>query len=78
MLAGFVYEGEDMNGKHILYIDQYGQHFSAATVKELRECVGGGRVSKMYMDGGDGKTYHVGYVIGNHWLSAYVPFSVEA
>lgn len=56
-----------------LYIDQYGQCFFADTVKELREQIGMGssRVSKMYNDI-DGKTYHVGYVIGRHWLTKYV------
>lgn len=61
----------------MLYIDQYGCKFYAKTIKELRQEVGGGRVSKMYIDGKDGKTYHVGYVIGGHWLNAYEPVSIE-
>lgn len=58
-----------------LYIDQYGSKFYASTLKELRRQVstGGNRVSIMYVDGTDGKTYRVGYVIGQHWLTAYVP-----
>lgn len=58
-----------------LYVDQYGNRFYASTVRELREQIAGGksRVSIMYVDGKDGKTYRVGYVIGGHWLAAYVP-----
>jgi hypothetical protein len=68
-----------MNGKRVLYIDQYGSRFSCSTVKELKTvhhlC---GKVSKMYQDGKDGKRYHVGYVVGSHWLTAYTPFRKEA
>ena len=60
-----------MNGKHVLYIDQYGNRFFVSTLKELREEIKG-RASKMYLERGD-KTYHVGYVIGGHWLTAYTP-----
>ena len=59
--------------KHTLWIDQYGTQWRAATIKELKEKVGGGRVSKMYVDGKDGRTYHVGYVIGRHWLKGFAP-----
>jgi len=55
-----------------LYVSQYGDRFSALTVKELREKVGGGKVSKMYIDR-DGKTFHTGYVIGALWLTAFMP-----
>lgn len=62
-----------MRGKQTLYIDQYGCRFWAKTVKELREQIGmgGGRVDKMYIDKKDGRTVHAGYVIGQHWLTAY-------
>lgn len=58
-----------------LYIDQYGNRFWARTVKELREQIAGGksRVSIMYADTKDGRTVRRGYVIGQHWLSAYTP-----
>lgn len=58
-----------------LYIDQYGNKFTARTVRELRSQIGGGgsRVTRMYVDGNDGGVYHVGYVVGQHWLTAYVP-----
>lgn len=55
-----------------LYIDQYGNHFYAKTLKELREQITG-RVSIMYRDKKDGPTVRVGYVIGQHWLQCYVP-----
>ena len=62
----------------ILYIDQFGARIWARTVKQLREQVGGGRVSKMYVDKLDGRTVHIGYVIGKHWLAAYVPLERPA
>ena len=43
-------------------------------MRELRAKVGGGRVSIMYADKIAGPTVKVGYVIGKHWLSAFVPF----
>ena len=57
----------------LLYIDQFGNSFWAQTVKELRQQIGNGksRISKIYCDKTDGRTVHVGYVIGQHWLSAY-------
>jgi hypothetical protein len=61
-----------MNGNLTLYVDQYGKTWTARTVKELREKVGGGRVSKMYVDTKDGPK-HCGYVIGVHWCSAFEP-----
>ena len=58
-----------------LFISQYGDKFYAKTVKELREQIPG-RCSKMYIDRGD-EMYHVGYVIGNLWLSMYIPYEVK-
>ena len=55
-----------MNGTLMLYLDQYGNHFYARTVRELREKVGssGSRIAKMYVENGaDGEPRHVGYVI---------------
>ena len=59
-----------MKGKLTLYIDQWGSRWWAKTVKELREQIGG-RVSKMYVDKKDGRSVHIGYVVGQHWLTAY-------
>ena len=67
-----------MNGQFTLYVDQYGGRWHASTVKELRDAIGGGRVSRMYVDGKDGKTYHTGYVVGQLWCNAYVPYRAEA
>ena len=43
-----------MNGTLMLYLDQYGNHFYARTVRELREKVGssGSRIAKMYVENG--------------------------
>ena len=62
-----------------LFIDQYGNKFFASTVKELRSKIGmgGSSVLKMYVDRKDGSTVHVGYVIGQHWLSMYTPVFAE-
>lgn len=68
-----------MKGKRTLYIDQWGNRFWANTVKELRNQIGmgGSRVSKMYRDKKDGRVVHVGYVIGQHWLTAFHSVEVE-
>ena len=58
-----------------LFVDlRTGEHFFARTVKELRSQIGNGgsRVRKMYRDTSSG-TFHVGYVIGQHWLEMYKP-----
>lgn len=60
-----------MNGNTYLYIDQWGQKFFASTIKELKDKIGGGRVSKMYQDKKNGDTMHVGYIVGGHWCTAY-------
>ena len=65
-----------MNGKQTLYMDQWGNKFRAKTVKSLRDKVGGGRISKMYVDKKDGSVVHCGYVIGQHWLTAYRPVEI--
>jgi hypothetical protein len=67
-----------MKGKLTLYVDQYGNKYYAYTLKELKERhYIPGKVSKMYVDGKDGKTYHIGYVIGQFWLKAYRPIRQE-
>lgn len=69
-----------MNGKQTLFIDQWGNRFWAKTVKALRAQIAGGgsRVGKMYRDKKDGRVVHVGYVIGEHWLTAYQPVEIPA
>ena len=61
-----------MRGEFRLFVDQYGNQFGAKTVRELREKVGG-RCSKMYVDRRDGTMVHIGYVIGQHWLTMFAP-----
>ena len=58
-----------------LFLDQYGNRFYANTVKELRSKIGmgGSKVHKMYFASKDGTNKHVGYVIGEHWLTMYAP-----
>ena len=69
-----------MNGELMLYIDQWGTKFWAHTVKDLRDQIGmgGSRVSKMYQDTKGGASVHVGYVVGQHWLTAYKPVEKKA
>lgn len=64
-----------MNGKLMLYIEHSGQsHIFARNVRELQRLAGGGRVSKQYINDIEGNTFHTGYVIGNKWFTAYIPF----
>lgn len=67
-----------MNGKPLLYLDQYGNKWWAHTRKELVAKIGGGRVSKMYVDKLDGRTVQTGYVVGPHWCTAYQPLEVAS
>lgn len=69
-----------MNGKVMMFVDQYGMKVWASTVKELRAKVdgGGSRVSKMYRDGPKGEAIHVGYVVGTHWFNAFIPMAISA
>lgn len=59
-----------------LWISASGQ-FWAGTLKELKEKVGPGHVSKMYKDKKDGRCVHCGYVIGKNWLTRYAPVEIE-
>jgi hypothetical protein len=61
-----------MNGIYTMYKDQYNNIFYASTLKELKEQVKG-KINKMYVTDKENNTYHVGYVIGDHWLTAYTP-----
>ena len=66
-----------MRGKMIMWRNQYGATIWARTVKELRAKVDGGgcRVSKMYIDA-RGYTKQVGYVVGSHWFTGFVPLEL--
>ncbi len=66
-----------MRGKTMLYLDQWGGAYYAKTVKELKNKVGQGKVSRMYTEMKDGKSFHTGYVIGRHWCRAHTPWLGE-
>ena len=60
-----------------MYIDQYGFKYYARTRKELVKAVcpyTTPKVSIMYQDKEDGTTVRTGYIVSDHWLTAYTPF----
>jgi hypothetical protein len=63
-----------MNGKMMLYIDQYGQPIWARTVRELRVKAGGGRCFKIYADKKDGRVVQCGVGVGSRWFNRFVPW----
>ena len=65
-----------MNGKLTLYMDQMGNHWFAHSAKELRSKIGRGHISPMYRDKVNGQTVKVGYVIGQHWCTAFQPLEI--
>ena len=69
-----------MNGKPTLYLDQWGNRYWANNVRELRKQIGmgGSKVSKMYVDKKDGTCVHTGYVVGQHWLTAFKRVEIKA
>lgn len=67
-----------MNGKPMMYVDQYGYSVFARNRDELVKKAGGGRISKMYRDKKDGSVVHVGYVVGPHWFEAFQPVELPA
>lgn len=70
-----------------LFVDQYGNRWHATTVKGLASQINpyakAPKARRMYVDGRDGKTYHVGYIVsagrgnGDHWLTEYAPVRRE-
>lgn len=66
-----------MNGKPMLYIDQYGSPIWAKTVSELRSRAGGGRVSTMFIDKKAGPSMRIGYIVGSRWFRRYQPVELE-
>ena len=61
-----------------LYLDQWGNKYFAKTVKELCKKVGYSKARRMYVDRKNGEVRHIGYVVGPHWLTAYIPYEGEA
>jgi len=59
--------------KEYMGVDQYGNTFHdlAHPRKDLMDRLGISHAEKMYVDTQDGKTLHVGYVIGQHWITVY-------
>jgi len=57
----------------MLGLDQYGHAYRIVKHprKELVKQVGGGRVSKMYVDKTDGSVKQIGYVVGDHWIEVF-------
>jgi hypothetical protein len=70
-----------MNGRLMFYVDQYGDYYWTTTVRELRDKVRsrgyGSKVSRMYVDTSDGRRLHIGYVVGQRWCRAYIPYERE-
>lgn len=68
------------DGQRYMAINQYGEtvHDLVHPRKELAERFRG-KVSKMYMDGKDGKAIHIGYIVGPLWFHLYIvtPFREE-
>ena len=60
--------------KTYMAIDQYGEELhdlGPFPRKGLLTRLGATKASRMYVDGKDGKRYHVGYVVGSHWFNLY-------
>lgn len=62
-----------MKSATFMAIDQYGKtyHGLKNPRKDLLDLFGRKHADKMYCDGKDGKSYHIGYIIGGFWLSVY-------
>ena len=55
-------------------IDQYGNTYhdlGAHPRKALLAKLGRKHAERMYVDGHDGKSYHIGWIIGGLWLTVY-------
>ena len=59
--------------KQYMAIDQWGQTFHGLQHprKDLMEQLSMKSANKMYVDGVDGKVYHIGYVVGGHWCRVF-------
>lgn len=71
------------NSKRYMGIDQHGytyHNLGPHPRKELCERLGVSHAEKMYQDTKDGTTYHVGYIIREHWITLYevLPFRGKA
>jgi hypothetical protein len=55
----------------MIAVNQYGRVIHVVHPRKDLESILGGKAHKIYVDGKDGKTYHIGYVIRNEWYSLY-------
>ena len=63
-----------MKPRFILGVDQCGHTYKLdpkCPRKDLKEQIGRGKIHKMYVDREGGKYKHVGYVIGEAWVTLY-------
>ena len=55
-------------------VDQYGDTYYDLTKhprKKLQEIFNTKSISKMYIDGDEGKTIHAGYIVKGYWIRLY-------
>ncbi len=66
-------DAKGKGGVALMAVDQYGHtyHGLKNPRKELCERLGREHADRMFVDGKDGKTYHVGYIIGGLWLTLF-------
>lgn len=59
--------------RRFMGIDQWGNtyHGLEKPRRDLIRKIGVKHVTRMYRDGPDGKTYHVGWVVGRHWVEVF-------
>lgn len=68
--------------KNYMGIDQWGNTYhnlGEHPRKMLIERIGAQHVNKMYIERKDGSNPHIGYVVGQHWVTLYevTPFEEE-
>lgn len=65
----------------LMYLDQYGYKYYAHSLQELKKEVcpytKSPKVSIMYQDKKDGSTVRCGYIVSDHWLTAYIPYEIK-
>ena len=63
-----------------MYLDQYGCKYLARSLKELKKevCphIDYPKTSIMYKDKKVGTTVRCGYIVSDHWLTAYIPYEI--
>lgn len=69
--------------KDSMAIDQFGHtehHLGAHPRKELLRRMCATKAAKMYIDGVDGDSYHVGWIVAGRWFTVYAvePMRVKA